>query len=213
MEFFTITKRPKNDDDPRSCRTDFEYDESVVKTGAPQCPECGTFVGMLQARPPYRVHLETWAMCYGDFAFWMTDFLVTSRVRDAYIDSSLSGLSDFHATEIVIRTNHKPIKDDPPEYFRTIPNIGSARIDISASGMEWKDNKQPTCPVCLGDGGTLTSWKHIVIDEDSWNGDDIFYAYGIPGVLVATSRFVEWANQHQFKNLAWERSKENSHAF
>ena len=213
MEFFAINKRPTNDHDPQSCRTDFEYDDSVVKSGAPQCPECGTYIGMLQAKPPFRVHLETWANCYGDFAFWMTDFLVSRRVRDAYSRSSLSGLSDFDAAEVVKSRNHAPVEGDPPEYFRTIPTIGAASVDVSASGIKWKDDKRPSCLCCLGNGGPLQSWRHVVVDESSWNGDDIFYAYGIPGVLLATSRFVEWAEEHQFKNLVWESALENSHVF
>jgi hypothetical protein len=213
MEFFVINKTPKDDNDPRSCRTNFEYDDSVKKSDAPTCAECGSFIGMLRAFPPYRVHLETWGTGYGDFAFWMTDFLVTKRVCDAFRGTSSTGLSDFSATEILTHTNHGGVVADPPAYFRTIPPIGSARIDVTASKVEWQDDERPTCAFCLGNGGPLKSWSRIVLEERSWNGDDIFYAYGIPGVLLATSRFIDWVENNQFKNLIWEKSIENSHVF
>jgi hypothetical protein len=213
MEFFVINKTPKDDYDPQLCRTNFEYDESVVKSGSPKCPECGSFIGMLQALPPYRIHLETWGNGYGDFAFWMTDFLVTKDVCDAYRGSSLTGLSEFLATEILTHANHGGIVDDPPAYFRTIPRIGSARIDLSASGVEWKEDERPTCDCCLGNGGALKGWRRVILDECSWNGDDIFYAYGLPGVLVASSRFVDWAETNQFRNFIWEKSEMSSRVF
>lgn len=213
MEFFVINKRPSNDVEPSFCRTDFTYDESVLKAGAPQCPECGAYVGMLQARPPFRVHLETWGNCYGDFAFWMSDFLVSEKVRNAYRDSRLTGLSEFVPTEVVSTTKHVCNKTDRPEYFRTIPSVGAARIDVSASGVRWRDSRRPSCHCCFGNGGPLEGWDRIVVDEDSWNGDDIFYAYGIPGALLATLRFKAWADKHEFKNLDWRNAEEYSHSY
>ena len=215
MDFFIINQTPSHGDvadGPQSSRnsiemfrTNFEDDDSVLTSSAPKCPVCGVFVGMLQSIPPFRVHLETWGTAYGDFAFWMTDILVTKEVRDAYRESSLSGLSEFSETEIVSHKNMGGFIGKPPEYFRTSPKIGSARIDVTSSLIDWKDDDRPTCAFCLGNGGSLNGWRKIVIDEGSWNGDDIFYAYGLPGVLLATSKFIEWAEYHHFKNWSAHR--------
>jgi len=132
MEFFAIIKKPANDYDPQSCRRDFEYDDSVVKSRAPQSPECGTYIGMFQAKLPFRVHFETWASCYGSFACWMTDFSVSRGVRDAYGSSSLSGLSKIDAAEIVQSTNDAKVENDSPEYFRTLPTIVAATLEALA---------------------------------------------------------------------------------
>jgi hypothetical protein len=213
MDFYTIIDHPSGDELIEKYRTDFEYDDSVGKGEAPRCPKCNSFVGMLESVPPFRVHLETWGDGYGDLAFWMSDFLVTSRFRDEFERSGLCGLQGFVSTECLSHKNHGAALGVPPEYFRTIPRIGGARVDARASEIEWGDGKRPTCDVCLAGGGVLKRWKRIVIDESSWDGSDIFYPYGIPGALMASGRFYDWAADKQFRNLAFKRAAEHAHDF
>ena len=85
MKFFVINKKPSGDDNFEKFRTDFYYDDSVKKGSALRCPQCGDFTGLLVPLPPYRVRLETWGVDFGDLAFWMDDFLVSSRFRDSYL--------------------------------------------------------------------------------------------------------------------------------
>lgn len=213
MEFYTIVKKPKGDEQVERYRTDYEYDDSVAKGEAPKCPSCQAFVGMLQAKPPFRVHLETWGEDYGDLAFWMTDVLGSARFRDEYEHSGLRGLSNFEPVVCVSRKHFGAKLGDPPTYFSARPRLGGARVDPIASGIEWGDGKQPTCDLCLAGAGILRRWKGVVIDQSSWKGDDIFYPYGIPGVLVVSARFYEWALDKKFRNLAFERAGESAHDF
>lgn len=213
MDFFSIVKVPNGDDFAEKYRTEFEYDDSVAKGEAPRCPKCNSFVGMLESVPPYRVHLETWGDGYGDLAFWMSDFLVTSRFRDGFVNSGLCGLQSFAPTEFLSYKHHGVALSDPPDYFRTIPRIGGARVDAIASEIEWEKGRHPTCELCLSGGGVLKRWKRIVIDESSWDGSDIFYSYGIPGALIVSERFHYWAADKDFRNLAFRRTSEHSHDF
>lgn len=128
----------------------------------------------------------------------------------------MKGLSGFAPVQILSqkrfgRSRGKRLK--PPEYFGVYPRIGSARIDFEASGVEWGENQKPTCKSCLSGGGVLKRWKHGVIDEKSWNGDDIFHAFGLLGTLFVSSRFYEWAQFHQFRNLVMKPDVEHSHDF
>jgi hypothetical protein len=95
MRFYTIQTKPKGSRHAERFRTDFTYDDSVPKGDAPKCPICERFVGMLEALPPYRVHMETWGEGFGDLAFWMTDFLVSEAFRTAFLEADLKGLSQF----------------------------------------------------------------------------------------------------------------------
>jgi hypothetical protein len=92
------------------------------------------------------------------------------------------------------------------------PKIGAAKIDLDASGVEWRDAERPTCKRCLS-GGTKERWHRVVVDEKSWNGDDVFFAFGIPGTLLVSSRFYEWAKPHQFRNLIMKPAIECSYDF
>lgn len=213
MKFYVIDKKPKGSEKAERYRTDFMYDDSVVPGDAPKCPKCGSFVGMLESIPPYSVHLETWGEGFGDLCFWMNDFLASPRFRDEYNKSGLKGLSEFKRVTVLSHKKYAFIDERPPEYFRTIPKVGAARIDPIASAIEWRDSKRPTCELCLAGAGVLERWHHVVVDESSWSGEDIFYAYGLTGTLLVSSRFYEWANGHHFRNLAMKLSTESSHDF
>lgn len=213
MDFYSIIEKPSGDELVEQYRTDFAYDDSVAKSEAPKCPKCNLFVGMLETVPPLRVHLETWGDGYGDLAFWMSDFLVTLRFRSEFERSGLSGLQRFDSTECLSRKHHGGSLGDPPDYFRTIPRIGGAKVDISASEVEWGEGKHPTCDLCLSGGGVLKRWKRIVIDESSWDGSDIFHPYRFQGVLIVSSSFYDWATEQLFRNLTFRHSTDHAHDF
>jgi hypothetical protein len=168
---------------------------------------------MLESLPPYRVHLETWGEAFGDLAFWMSEVLISRRFRDEYLLSGLAGLSTFEPADVLSHTSRGNVRGTPPEYFRVAPKSGAARVDVVASGIEWGSNKPPKCEWCLSDGGVLKRWSRVIIDKESWNGDDVFYPFGIPGVLVASFRFFEWAEKHRFHNLVMKPATEYSHDF
>ena len=194
-------------------RTDFCYGDDVKKAKAPRCPKCGAFVGMRKPLPPYRVKLETWGEGFGDFAFWMDDFLVSERFREAYATSEFRGLDVFESVEVLDCRKHRKFNDDMPSYFRTMPNRGSAKIDPIASGIDWGEPANARCDLCLSGPGVLRRWRSVVIDESTWNGDDIFYAYGLPGSLIVSSRFANWAEKCEFRNLIFVEARFSSHDF
>jgi len=214
MQFYSINQKPSGDEVAERYRTDFCFDDDDARGDAPKCPSCGAFVGLLENLPPYHVHLEIWGENFGDFAFWLNEFLVSRRFRDEFKESGLKGLSSFKSVEVLSqksygKNNNKQLQ--PPEYFRVLPKIGAAKINLEASGVEWINIERPTCNECLS--GTLKRWQCVVVDEKSWNGDDIFYAFGIPGMLLTSSRFYEWAKTHQFRNLIMKPAIECSHDF
>jgi len=202
MQFYVIETKPKGSESLERFRTDFGYDESVPKGMAPKCPRCGEFVGLLESLPPYRVHLETWGEEFGDLAFWLNEFLVSRRFRDEYLRSGLRGLSAFTRATVLSHRAHGHVSGNPPDYFRVMPSTGAARVDVVSSGVEWEGGRRPTCEHCLSGGsGAIRRWDRVLIEERSWNGEDVFYPFGIPGVLIVSGRFFEWAQKHRFGNL------------
>ncbi|ARU63790.1 hypothetical protein CBW65_04930 [Tumebacillus avium] len=49
--------------------------------------------------------------------------------------------------------------------------------------------------------GTIHTYKNVVIDEDTWDGVDVFRPIGLPGTIVVTERFRDFVNQHVFTNI------------
>ena len=145
---------------------------------------------------------------FGDIAFWMNDFLTSDRFRDAFMNSGLKGLSRFIGVTVLSHRSHGALEAAPPIYFRTIPHVGSAQVDVTASEVEWREDERPKCSTCLLGGGAIESWRRVVVNEETWNGDDIFYSYGIPGVLLVSSRFYDWAEGLNFQNLYMFPSEE-----
>ena len=213
MDFFVVEKHPNSPLFSEAARTDFTIGEAVRKGDAPRCPVCGAFVGMLESLPPIRVELETWGSEFGDCAFWLDSFLVSERFADAYRSSGLQGLTGFHQVEVLSHRTYGGVRTDPPIYFFVIPKVGSARIDAEASGVEWDSDSRSKCTNCRSGGGTLKRWKRIILDEASWQGDDIFYPYVIPGTLTVSSRFKAWADKHEFSNLILVPAIKSSHDF
>jgi hypothetical protein len=65
-------------------------------------------------------------------------------------------------------------------------------IDIGRSGIQYID--KPSCPECRS--GTLLAINGIVVEKGTWSGEDIFYARGLPGIIITTSRFREFFDAH-----------------
>jgi hypothetical protein len=148
------------------------------------------------------VELDTWGSEFGDLAFpsgW--DLLVSVRFRHIYETSHLTGLRDFEAVEVVKITRHARLVGDPPEYAKASVGFSDATIDQQASGMEWTE--PPTCPLCmLGNG--LRRWSGIVIRDESWRGEDIFFARGkAAGMFIVTARFKSVCEQNGITNAVF----------
>jgi len=209
MDFYVVKQSPKGE--LERYRTDFFYDDSVRTSDATKCTQCGNFVSMLPALPPFVVHLETWGDDFGDVAFGASDVLVSAHFKDAYQFSNLNGLSQFESVSIASHKNYGAKPGTTPKYSRASPRKNATQIDVKASDVEWEKGREPTCNVCLG--GIIRRWRRIIVDESTWNGDDIFYAYGIPGVLIVSKRFVEWSRPYGFRNLIFEPAIESGHDF
>jgi hypothetical protein len=143
---------------------------------AVRCPECNRFLTMLRWLPPYRVELERWGREYGDFASIGQDMIVSERLVLAFQDSGLHGLSSFEPLEVVKVIDHARRSTQPlPRYFTATVTLSPTTVDQHASGYIWVD-KSKVCPACLSD--RLKRFARIVIKEETWNGDDIFYPRG-----------------------------------
>lgn len=147
--------------------------------------------------PPFRAELEAWGTAFGDLAFGPGDsVLVSDRFRTAFVAENLSGLDGFEEVEIVHVTRHHQLDGEPPTYFHARPQIGPAALDDAASEVAREGGA--ACHQCRLDG--IRRAERVVLEPDTWSGEDLFIARGLPGTYLASERFERFSRVHGFHN-------------
>jgi hypothetical protein len=195
MKFFVL-QNPKTDEG--SAVTDFVPVDGSRLGEAPRCPICGQFVGMLPLLPPVRIELEAWGADFGDIAFGPADeILVTERFWELYQASGLTGLLDVGPAEVVKAKFHGKARQSTPQYRCCRVAQGRAAINDAKSGLE-KAGVQ-ACEECR-QGGIIKRTKRVVLEPDSWSDEDIFFARGLPGIILVSEKFQQLCEKSQVSN-------------
>lgn len=178
--------------------TDAEKLEPIHRGDAAKCPQCGNFVGMLPWLPPYRVALKAFGKTLGDVAFATGDDLVVSqRFRDAWIAAGLKGVTEFSPFERIRIRPARLGRGHSPVYYHVAPQLWNTRVDPTRSLIEY-DNRY-LCEKC--GSPNVESVRGFAIDESSWSGEDIFYAWGMPGSIVVTDRVRKLRDDYGLTNV------------
>jgi hypothetical protein len=194
---FFVLEHPKSDgvDD---ALTDFLPADGTKRGDAPKCLKCGVFIGTMPRLPPIRIELETWGRRFGDLAFSTNnDVLVCDRFRQAWLSSGLTGFSGFGPAEVVkVTARRGKIPKPMPNYFVASPGRSRAVIDGRASGIDYK--KPWICEECRS--GHIARVRRLVLEPDTWSGEDVFIPRGLRGTIIASERFKEFCDRHAFSN-------------
>jgi hypothetical protein len=178
----------QNTDDIEKWTTHYHPIDGKSGPGA-QCENCGLAVGSLTWLPPYRVELELWGESFADVAFsGASDLLISERFKHIYQTARLQGVKGFEPVEIVkVKFRKRKHKAQPPKYFHVSILRDSARVDDQLSGLEREEPS--TCLEC-GSSGAV-KYQRISLVEGTWSGLDVFYARGLPGIILVSNRFEE----------------------
>ncbi|MCG6158345.1 imm11 family protein [Rubinisphaera margarita] len=164
-------------------RTDAIKEEGFNVGDCIRCPTCSRPLSMLEWLPPYRVELESWGKHYGDVADIGDVLIVSERFVDVFRHHELRGLESIEPVDLV-KVVHRRVKptEPAPRYFKATVVRSPTMIDQRASGYVWQDESK-VCPECLFD--TLKRYDRLVIKEETWNGDDIFFPRGGNGPITS----------------------------
>ncbi len=185
-------------------------EEGFATGEALRCPRCNRFLTMLKWLPPYRIELERWGSEYGDFADIGQEMILSERFVRAFQDSRLNGLSVFEPVEVVKVIHHEGRTKQPlPRYFTATVTLSPTTVDQQASGYVWADESK-VCPACLFD--RLKRFARIVIKEETWNGDDIFYPRGGPRLMVS-ERFKAFCERYASLNVVFRSPDQESYDY
>jgi len=182
--------------------TEFSTVEDQERTDAPRCPQCGDVVGMLTWLPRYRVKLKLHGEEPGDIAQSLAggaDLIVSERFAGAFRAAELTGLHGFDPVEVVkVQRQRRGTQTalTLPQYRAVTVTFGSALVDEPRSQI-----LRPgpfDCDYCrvVGTDGI----NGFTLEPGSWNGDDIFYPRGLPGVVVVSECFAHLVPKHQLTN-------------
>jgi hypothetical protein len=142
---------------------------------------------MLPLLPPVRVELEAWGTTWGDVAFGPGDqILVSERLTRSFANAGLIGFERLDAVEIVKAVRRKVAAGKPPVYSLASIQRSRAILDDAASGLV--RDQPPTCKECRI-GGIIKRADRIVLQDSTWSGEDLFFARGLPGTILASERF------------------------
>jgi hypothetical protein len=216
LQFYVLNPTPTGAHE--GARTDAMREECGKLGPARTCPACGGIVGMRSWLPPYRAEIDTWGSEYGDLAFGGADwFLVSGRFADMYHQNSLRGLGGFDPIEITRVKCHSPVRGRLPNYFKVDVCQSSVIVDPVASGSEWApttkdaiDHKdrhwgigEVECSICMRRKGTFVRQKTLVIQHETWTGEDVFSPLGSGPNFVTSSRFKSMCQAHDIKNAVF----------
>jgi hypothetical protein len=141
---------------------------------------------------PRRAEFEVWSAESGDIAFGPGDgLLVTERFAARFQEAGLTGLRGFEPVEIgrvVRRGGGRGSLPRCPTYLYVTTAHGGARLDPFASGMETRE--RVTCNVCRS--GFILRYARVRLSDGTWSGEDVFFAWGLPGLTLVSERFAEW---------------------
>jgi hypothetical protein len=172
----------------KTSSTVFLPTDSVVIGNAPKCSKCGKYLGMCPLIGEVVVELELWNNSADDVCFGPGDeILFSSRLKDAFESSHLIG-ADFRSVKIARVKSHKRGKSTIPQYYLTHISRSRVIVDAAASNIEWEGKID--CEECHLDG-IMKRFKQIVLVPGTWNGEDIFFARGLPGIIITSQRFLE----------------------
>lgn len=153
---------------------------------APRCPVCGRFTGSLPWLPPYRAELEVFGSAYGDIIQSPgVEVLISRTFREKFLKRSLVGLSGFHQVKIVLVKSKKKIKGKIPNY--SLCAISRSRAVINDTASEFVREFPSDCSECKY-GGINKSAARLIFERNSWSGEDIFVARGLPGVVFVSEK-------------------------
>jgi hypothetical protein len=183
--------------------------DQVTSDRAPECPACHRPIGTLRWLPPHTVWLKQ-ARRIGDLTICNggADILASGRVAESWNNEGLVGWERTYPVRVLkVGSRGKLPPESLPQMIGVDVCHSSCRVDYDSAGVVWMTEPEPDyCRFCGpgggGRGGCFTSMERIVIEEDTWAGEDLFYPINLSGTLILSSRGAGFFNQHCFTNCA-----------
>ena len=168
---------------------------------APRCPQCGETIGSLIWLPPYQGELELHGTSFGDLLKGPCGgLLVTERFARDFKAEGLTGLGGFHPVEVtrVRRKRRGAQAPPPPPYVFVTPAYGRPALDLQRSSIR---SKRPAeCVECRYT--SPDSVDGLVLELETWSGEDVFRPRGLWGVILVSERFLRFVGGYDLAHMS-----------
>lgn len=167
---------------------------------------------MLTWQPPYRVRLVKGIKSYapGDLIDGPgMEPLFSERFIAEYQRSKLKGVERWEPVSIEGYNNYweKKLKRPAPAGTYKVAIFPPPTVRAKWEEMHPKptSSKEPLawigCDVCGRSPSNFDQYKGVVVDEDSWSGDDIFRLTNLGGRFVVTEAFAKFIAAGAFEGI------------
>lgn len=193
MTFYVLNVLAMTSSRDGYCRFDFLRDSELGD--ATRCPKCGVAIGPRPALPPFTVKLfgdRLGDVCTSGFG---SEILLSSNFVAAWLRSGLVGLKVYPPGTSKLRLPPL-LRASGATYQMATVESTLTKLDHDASGLVV--SRQIGCEVC--DVAQRRRVARLRIDESTWHGEDLFFASGLFGVVVATERVVEFTRSEGLTN-------------
>lgn len=158
------------------------------------CPKCDApRTGYLPGEPTV-IRLNSKKVkdfIYGSFG----NLFACERFVKKFKQKKFKGVKRFEKAHI--KNKEKlGLKDLEDYYYVDIGISQKTVLDEKKSKIKWAKLK---CDYCRS--GYWSSYKGLYIKEDSWAGEDLFYAWGRPGIIFVSERLAEMIKEEGFNNV------------
>lgn len=136
--------------------------------------------------PPYQIDLEIWGGLGPDVVMSGNALVMSHRLMELWDESGLTGMHRMEQVQVKHLKVHGKVKHPIPKYFLAQVPTSRTAIDLVASEF---GNEGTVCGECRL--AHVKRWKRIVFEKDTWCGEDLFIARGLPSTIFVTSRVVD----------------------
>jgi hypothetical protein len=196
------------------------YGKANYSREYPRCPKCGRAVGGLYWQPPYNVVLKQ-PHTVGDFVNGAggCNCLVSERFLSLYKREELKGIEKILPINIIrMGTTEKAKLLIPPKLSGIYFRHSLTRVNYDEMGIEWMKKPKPDYCVLCGPGGgggkfgIVHKREKIVVEINSWEGDDMFFAINLPGSILLSERAANMIVNNQLTNASVIPCEEAKHS-
>lgn len=174
----------------------YPVDAVYTSDGISRCPNCnGAWEGRYWTHPRT---LKITKSKYPDF-LWTTPYpAVSERFKQLYEQSGLTGILEFDPIENYALRKNAP---ECPKYYTFKRFRSQMKINHEKSDIKWLNVARDICPICHPMGKTFSEIYSLVLDEEKYEGMDVFILNETGMGTYVSERFVEFVRENGLTNL------------
>ena len=123
--------------------------------------------------------------------------MISDRAAAVLTEAGVTGRSGFEPVEVV-QTSRK--KSPPPVYLHVVVSPNRAVVDERRSRLT-RPEGPPECDHCRS--ALLEGINGFVLEADSWDGTDVFFARGLTGDVLASRAFRDVVDSAGLTNITF----------